>query len=42
VSLAEALRRTDRPAARALAQAVKDAAISDEITRKADAILRRN
>jgi HEAT repeat protein len=42
VTLAEALRKTDKPAAKDLAQAVKNAAISEEITRRADAILKKN
>ena len=42
VTLAESLRKTDKPAAKDLAQAVKNAAISEEITRKADAILKKN
>ena len=42
MTLAEALRRSDRPAARELAQAVRDAALSDDLNRKADAILNRN
>jgi len=42
MTLAEALRRSDRAAARELAQAVKDAGISDDISRRADAILNRN
>jgi HEAT repeat protein len=42
VTLADSLRRTDRPAARDLAQAVKSASISEALTRRADAILRRN
>jgi HEAT repeat protein len=42
LTLADALRKTDKSAAKDLAQAVKTAAISDEITRKADAILRKN
>jgi HEAT repeat protein len=42
VALAEALRKTDKPAAKDLAQAVKNAGISDEITRRANAILKRN
>jgi hypothetical protein len=42
VTLAEALRKTDKPAARELAQAVKAAGISDRITRRADAILKKN
>jgi len=41
VTLAESLRKTDKPAAKALAQAVKNAAISDEITRRADSILKK-
>ena len=42
VTLAESLRRTDRPAARDLAQAIKNASLSENLTRRADAILRRN
>ena len=42
LTLADALRKTDKPAAKDLAQAVKTAGISDEITRKADAILKKN
>ena len=42
VTLAEALRKTDKPAAKDLAQAVKNAGISDDISRKADAILKKN
>jgi HEAT repeat protein len=42
VTLADSLRRTDRPAARDLAQAIKNASISEDLTRRADAILRRN
>jgi HEAT repeat protein len=42
ITLAETLRRTDRPAARDLAQAVKNASLSEDLTRRADAILRRN
>jgi HEAT repeat protein len=42
VTLAEALRKTDKPAAKDLAQAVKSAGISDDISRKADAILKKN
>ena len=42
VTLAEALRKTDRPAAKELAQAAKNAAVSDDVTRRADAILKRN
>lgn len=39
MTLAETLRRSDRPAARELAQAVKDAGLSDSLNRRADAIL---
>ena len=42
VTLAEALRKTDKPAAKDLAQAVKNAAVSDEVTRRADAVLKKN
>ena len=42
MTLAEALRRSDRPAARELAQAVRDAGLSDDLNRRADAILNRN
>ena len=42
VTLAESLRKTDKAAAKDLAKAVKNAAISDEITRRADAILKKN
>jgi len=42
VTLAEALRKTDKPAAKDLAQAVKNAAVSDEATRRANAVLRKN
>ena len=42
VTLAEALRKTDKPAAKDLAQAVKTAAVSDEVTRRADAVLKKN
>ena len=41
MTLAETLRRTDRSAARDLAEAVKKAAVSDAATRRADALLRR-
>jgi hypothetical protein len=41
IALAETLRRTDRPAARSLAQAIKDAKVSEDLTRKADAVLNR-
>ena len=39
MALAEALRRSDRPTARELAQAVKDAGLSDSLNRRADAVL---
>jgi HEAT repeat protein len=42
ITLAESLRRTDRTTARELAQAIKDSGLSEDITRRADAILRRN
>jgi HEAT repeat protein len=42
VTLAEALRKTDKPAAKDLAEAVKKAAVSDEATRRANALLRKN
>jgi HEAT repeat protein len=42
MALAEALRKTDKPAAKDLAQAVKNAGISDQMTRRADAILKKN
>ena len=42
MTLAEALRRSDRPAARELAQAVRDAGLSDDFNRRADAILSKN
>ena len=42
VTLAESLRKTDKPAAKDLAQAVKTAAVSDEVTRRADAVLKKN
>jgi HEAT repeat protein len=42
MTLAEALRRSDRTAARELAQAVRDAGLSDDLNRRADAILNRN
>jgi HEAT repeat protein len=41
ITLAETLRRTDRPAARDLAQAIKNANLSEDLTRRADAILTR-
>lgn len=42
MTLAESLRRSDRAAARDLAQAVKDAGISDDLNRRAEALLNRN
>ena len=42
VTVAESLRKTDKAAAKDLAQAIKNAAISEEITRRADAILKKN
>jgi HEAT repeat protein len=42
MTLAETLRKTDKPAARDLAEAVKKAAVSDVATRRADALLKRN
>jgi len=42
MTLAEALRKIDKPAAKDLAQAVKNAGISNEITRRADALLKKN
>jgi hypothetical protein len=42
LNLAESLRKPDRSLARELAQAVKDAALSEDLTRRADAILKRN
>jgi hypothetical protein len=41
VRLAEAMARTDRSAAKSLAQAIKDAHPTADITRRADAVLRR-
>ena len=41
VTLAETLRKTDKPAARSLAQAIKDAKVSEDLTRKADAVLKK-
>jgi HEAT repeat protein len=41
VALAESLVKTDKPAAKALAQAVKDANPSAEVVRKADALLKK-
>ncbi|MCX6926028.1 MAG: HEAT repeat domain-containing protein [Verrucomicrobia bacterium] len=42
MNLAETLRGPNRPIAKDLAQAVKDAAISDDLTRRADTVLKRN
>jgi hypothetical protein len=42
MTLAESLRKTDKPAARDLAEAVKQAAVSDAATRRADALLKKN
>jgi len=42
MTLAEALRRSDRSVARELAQAVKDAGLSDDLNRRAGAFLNRN
>ena len=42
VTLAESLRKSDKATARDLAQAVKKAAVSEEATRRADAILKKN
>lgn len=39
--LAEALLRKNKPAAQSLAQAIKDAKVSEELSRKADAVLKR-
>ena len=41
VALADALLKADKPAAKSLAQAIKDAGISDEISRNADAVLKK-
>jgi HEAT repeat protein len=41
VSLAEALVKKNKPTARSLARAVKDASLSEDITRRADAILKK-
>jgi HEAT repeat protein len=41
VSLAETLVKTDKPAAKALAQAVKDANPSSDVARRADAVLKK-
>jgi hypothetical protein len=42
LNLAESLRKPDRPVAKELAQAVKQAGLSDDLTRRADAILKKN
>lgn len=42
MNLAESLPGPDQPIAKDLAQAVKDAGLSDDLTRRADAILKRN
>jgi hypothetical protein len=42
MNLAETLRKTDKPTAKDLAQAVKQAALSADLTRRADAILKKN
>jgi HEAT repeat protein len=42
LKLAETLLKTDKPAAKELAQAVKQAGLSDDFTRRADAILKKN
>ena len=42
MTLAESLRKSDKPAARDLAEAVKQAAVSDAATRRADALLKKN
>ena len=42
MNLAESLPGSDQPIAKDLAQAVKDAGLSDDLTRRADAILKRN
>jgi hypothetical protein len=42
LNLAEALRKADRHAAKDLAQAVKDAGISEDLNRRADAMLKKN
>ena len=42
MTLAETLRKTDKSAARDLAEAVKQAAVSDAATRRADALLKKN
>jgi HEAT repeat protein len=41
VTLAQALLKVDRPAAKSLAQAVKDAQVSEEVTGKAEGILKK-
>jgi hypothetical protein len=42
MNLAEALRKADKPTAKDLAQAVRDANLSDDLSRRADAILKKN
>jgi hypothetical protein len=42
MNLAESLRKSDRPVAKELAQAVKDAGLTEDLTRRADAILKKN
>ena len=42
MNLAETVRKGNRPMAKELAQAVKDAGLSDDLSRRADAILQRN
>jgi HEAT repeat protein len=42
MNLAEALRKPDRPLAKELAQAVKQAGLSDDLTGRAEAILKKN
>jgi hypothetical protein len=41
ITLAETLLKKDKPAARSLAQAIKDAKVSEDLARKADAVLTR-
>jgi hypothetical protein len=42
MNLAESLRRSDRPTAKELAQLVKDANLSNDLTKRAEAILKKN
>jgi hypothetical protein len=42
ITLAEALSKKDKPAAQALAQAIKEANVSEDLNRKAEAMLIRN